>query len=280
MLLEDANPSAILETIEREGVTTIYAPPTMLYGMLGAARAGQLFPTLRHVIYSAAPMSAERIRECQRVFGNVIETAYGQVEAPQIITAMRAHELMIEENLASVGRPSSVAEVRIDGGDGTFAKPGDLGEIIVRGALLMSGYLDTPDQPQLTAPTIVDGWLRTGDIGMIDERGYLFIRGRIRELINTGGFKVYPVEVELVLARHPAVAECAVFGVVDAKWGEAVTAAVVCANKATVSEAELIAFMKEQMGSVKAPKSIRFLTQLPRNAAGKVSRADLRRSPT
>ena len=274
VLLEDPNPAAILETIEREGVTTIYAPPTMLYGMLGAARDGQRFPTLRHVIYSAAPMTPERIRECQRVFGPTIETAYGQVEAPQIITAMRAHELLRDENLASVGRPSTVARVRIDDGHGGSAPAGDTGEILVSGPLLMSGYLD---QPALTAETLVDGWLRTGDTGTIDERGYLYIRGRIKETINSGGFKVHPGEVEAVLARHPAVQECAVFGVQDERWGEAVTAAVVVVEGATVGADELVAFVKQELGSVKAPKSIRFLRELPRNAAGKVSRADLRR---
>jgi acyl-CoA synthetase (AMP-forming)/AMP-acid ligase II len=273
VLLEDPNPAAILETIEREGVTTMYAPPTMLYGMLGAVRDGQRFPSLRHVIYSAAPMTPERIRECQRVFGPVIETAYGQVEAPQIISAMRAHELLLDVNLASVGRPSRVATVRIDGGSGTSAQPGEVGEILVSGPLLMNGYLD---QPEATNATIVNGWLHTGDTGTIDARGYLFIRGRIKETINTGGFKVHPGEVEAVLARHPGVSECAVFGVSDEKWGEAVTAAVVRAPGTTTTDAQLIDWVKQQLGSVKAPKSIRFLLELPRNAAGKVSRAELR----
>lgn len=273
VLLEQATPAAILDAVERHDVTTIYAPPTMLYGMLGAVKAGQRFPTLRHVIYSAAPMTPERIRECQRVFGNVIETAYGQVEAPQIIAAMRADELMREENLASVGRASSVATIRIDDGRGGSAAAGEVGEILVAGPLVMTGYLD---QPALTSQTLTDGWLRTGDTGSIDERGYLFIRGRIKDTINTGGFKVHPGDVEAVLARHPAVQECAVFGVPDAKWGDAVTAAVVCIDGAIVDEPTLIEFVKGALGSVKAPKSIRFFDELPRNAAGKVSRADLR----
>ena len=273
VLLEHATPAAILDAVERHDVTTVYAPPTMLYGMLGAVKAGQRFPTLRHVIYSAAPMTPERIRECQRVFGNVIETAYGQVEAPQIIAAMRADELMREENLASVGRASSVATIRIDDGRGGSAAAGEVGELLVGGPLVMTGYLD---QPALTAETLTDGWLRTGDTGSIDERGYLFIRGRIKETINTGGFKVHPGDVEAVLARYPAVQECAVFGVPDAKWGEAVTAAVVCIDGAIVDASTLIEFVKQALGSVKAPKSIRFFDELPRNAAGKVSRADLR----
>lgn len=264
VLLEDPTPNAIIEAIETHGVTTIYAPPTMLYGMLGSVTQGQTFATLRHVIYSAAPMSPARIRECQRVFGPVIETAYGQVEAPQIVAAMRAREMMVEQNLASVGQPSSVATVRIDP---------NTGEIMVSGPLLMSGYLDRPD---LTADVLGDGWLRTGDVGEIDARGYLYIRGRLRELINTGGFKVYPGEVEAVLGKHPAVSECAVFGMADAKWGEAVNAAVVLERGSAVSPSELIAFVKKELGSVKAPKAVHIVEELPRNAAGKVSRAEVR----
>jgi fatty-acyl-CoA synthase len=263
VLLTDAKPRSILDAIAVHGVTTMYSPPTLLYGLIEGVE--QRIPgteSLRHVIYSAAPMSPERIRHCQRALGPCIETAYGQVEAPQIITAMRADELLRDENLTSVGRASSVATVGIADG-----------EIVVRGPLLMSGYLDRPEE---TAKAIVDGWLHTGDVGMIDERGYLFIHGRLRETINTGGFKVFPGDVENVLSRHAAVAECAVFAVEDAKWGEAVCAAVVVHAGANVSAEELIDFVKAASGSVKAPKRIWFVDHLERNAAGKVSRAAVR----
>ena len=276
VLLADTKPEAILEAIATHGVTTMYAPPTLLYSLIdhpGTPRAS--LSSLRHVIYSAAPMPPQRIRDCQRVLGPVIETAYGQVEAPQIISAMRAHELMRDENLASAGRPSSVATVRIMNPGGAVLPPGDIGEIVVAGALLMSGYLDRPEE---TARTLVDGWLHTGDLGTIDDRGYLFIRGRLREVINSGGFKVFPGDVESALARHPAVAECAVFGVADAKWGEAVNAAVVLQPGMTAAEDELIAWVKAELGSVRAPKRIRFVERLERNAAGKVSRAAVRAS--
>ena len=276
VLLEDAKTAAVLAAIAAHAVTTMYAPPTLLYALIeptNTPRAG--VQSLRHVIYSAAPMPPQRIRDCQRALGPVIETAYGQVEAPQIIAAMRAHELMIEENLASVGRPSSVATVSIMSPDGAMLGPGAVGEIVVAGPLLMSGYLDKPED---TARTIVDGWLHTGDLGMIDERGYLFIRGRLREVINSGGFKVFPGDVEASLARHPGVAECAVFGVDDAKWGEAVNAAVVLQPGMAVADDELIAWVKAELGSVKAPKRIWFLERLERNAAGKVSRAAVRAS--
>jgi fatty-acyl-CoA synthase len=231
------------------------------------------YTSMRHLIYSAAPMRPEQIRDAQRVFGPVIETAYGQVEAPQIITAMRARELEHDENLTSIGRHSPVAEVAIMGPTGDLLPNVETGEIVVRGPLVMSGYLDRSD---LTALTIVDGWLHTGDLGMMDDRGYVYIRGRLRELINTGGFKVNPGDVEAVLAKHPAIAECSVFGVPDDKWGEAVHAAVRLSDRAAVSAAELMAFVKAELGSVKAPKAVHFVGELPRNAAGKVSRAAVR----
>jgi acyl-CoA synthetase (AMP-forming)/AMP-acid ligase II len=274
VLLETAKPPAVFDAIAAHGVTTLYAPPTLLYALIehaDASRAG--LHTLRHVIYSAAPMPPQRIRDCQRALGPVIETAYGQVEAPQIIAAMRARELLVEENLTSVGRPSSVATVGIMGPDGAMLPRGEVGEIIVSGPLLMSGYLDRADE---TARTIVDGWLHTGDLGTMDERGYLFIRGRLREVINSGGFKVFPGDVEASLARHPAVAECAVFGMDDPKWGEAVNAAVVLRRR--VTSEELILWVKGELGSVKAPKRVWFVERLERNAAGKVSRAAVRAS--
>lgn len=283
VLLEDPKPANVLRAIEEHRVTTMYAPPTLIYGMVGEARArGERrdaghFATLRHLIYSAAPMRADQIREAQRVFGPVVETAYGQVEAPQIVAALRAAELEREENLASVGRPSPVATVGIMSASAELLPRGEVGEIVVQGPLVMSGYLDQPD---MTAATIIDGWLHTGDLGLIDERGYVYIRGRLREVINSGGFKVFPGDVEAVLARHPAVAECSVFGVEDEKWGEAVHAAVRLAPGALVSGPELIAFVKGELGSVKAPKAIHFVTELPRNAAGKVSRDDVRRMVT
>ena len=270
-LVEDPKPRAVLDAITAHGITTLYAPPTLIYALLAELGPGGRFrSSLRHLIYSAAPMSPKRIRDAQVAFGPVVETAYGQVEAPQIITAMRAAELVPGGYLESVGRASTVADVAIMDETGALLAPGQIGEIVVRGPLVMSGYLDRDD---LTERTLVDGWLHTGDLGAVDMLGYLYIRGRLREVINSGGFKVYPGDVESVLARHPAVAEACVFGAADAKWGEAVHAAVQLAPAAKADEAELIAFVKASLDSVKAPKRIHFVDALPRNAAGKVSRA-------
>jgi acyl-CoA synthetase (AMP-forming)/AMP-acid ligase II len=274
VLLEDPKPPRVLDAIEAYGVTTIYAPPTLIYGMQNdSSAASRNYRSLRHLIYSAAPMRADQIRSAQLLFGPVVETAYGQVEAPQIVAAMRAAELEHDENLASVGRPSSVADVRIMSPAGDLLPNGEVGEIVVRGPLVMSGYLD---RPEMTAETIVDGWLHTGDLGVIDDRGYVYIRGRLRGVINSGGFKIFPGDVEAVLAKHAAVAECSVFGVPDDKWGEAVHAAVRLVPGVLVNAAELITFTKSELGSVKAPKEIHFVAELPRNAAGKVSRVAVR----
>jgi acyl-CoA synthetase (AMP-forming)/AMP-acid ligase II len=276
VLTETAKPDVVFRAIAAHAVTTMYAPPTLLYSMIESDELARAeLRSLRHVIYSAAPMPARRIRDCQRALGPVIETAYGQVEAPQIITAMRADELLLEENLTSVGKASSVVSIGIVSADGAILPSGEVGEIVVSGPLLMTGYLDRAEE---TDRAIADGWLHTGDLGMIDDRGYLYIRGRLREVINTGGFKVYPADVEASLAKHRAVEECAVFGVPDAKWGEAVNAAVVIRSGATVQPESLIAWVKAELGSVKAPKRVWLVDHLERNAAGKVSRAAVRAS--
>jgi acyl-CoA synthetase (AMP-forming)/AMP-acid ligase II len=152
--------------------------------------------------------------------------------------------------------------------------PGEMGEIVCRGDLVMNGYLEMPEE---TAKTIVDGWLHTGDAGTVDERGYLFIKDRIRDMIISGGFNVYPTDVEAVLVQHPAVHECIVFGVPDAKWGERVEAAIQLKSGAAFDESAILAFLKERVGSVKTPKKIHVADQLPRSAVGKVLRREARR---
>ena len=151
--------------------------------------------------------------------------------------------------------------------------PGETGEICVRGDLVMKGYYKAPEK---TAETIVDGWLHTGDIGHLDADGYLHITDRKKDMIITGGFNVYPSEVEQVIWSHPAVQDCAVIGVPDQHWGEAVTAVVELNAGQRVSADELIALCKDRLGSVKAPKSVEFVDSLPRSPVGKVLKKDLR----
>jgi len=151
---------------------------------------------------------------------------------------------------------------------------GEMGEIVCRGELVMTGYLDMPEE---TAKTIVDGWLHTGDAGLLDERGYLYIKDRIRDVIISGGFNVYPSDVEAALAEHPAVRESIVFSVPDEKWGERVEAALSLEAGQSFDEQEIRAFLRERIGPVKTPKRLHVTDDLPRSAVGKVLRREARR---
>jgi fatty-acyl-CoA synthase len=273
VLLDRSTPGAIAESLERAQITTVFLAPTLIYALMAERTANAApLPHLRNLIYGAAPMPAEKIRAARELFGPVVATLYGQVEAPLTITAQRPSEFDDERNLASVGRSTGAAEVAIMNGDGRLLPAGDAGEVVVRGDLLMGGYYE---QPELTARTIVDGWLHTGDVGIIDERGFLFLKDRIKDMIISGGFNVYPAEVESVLATHSGIHECCVFGMPDDRWGEAVHAAVQRRAGDTTSEQELIRFVKERLDSVKAPKRIHFVHQLPKSAVGKVLRRAL-----
>jgi acyl-CoA synthetase (AMP-forming)/AMP-acid ligase II len=272
VLLERPKPPDILAAFGRHGVTATYLTPTMIYMLMAddAARA-VTFPALRHLIYSGAPMRPQQIRAAQSLFGACLEACYGQAEAPQIIAYMRAPDFADAANLGAAGHAGLGVEIGIMDESGALLGRGDVGEIVVRGDLVMSGYLDNPEA---TAATIIDGWLHTGDLGFVDAHGLLFIKGRLREMIISGGFNIYPGDVEGALGKHPAVHECAVFGVDDPKWGEAVHAAVELNPGRSASEKELIGHVKTLLDSVKAPKRIHIVAQLPRSAVGKVLRRE------
>ena len=156
---------------------------------------------------------------------------------------------------------------------GKLLQRGEVAEVVARGPLLMTGYWKLPEK---TAETLVDGWLHTGDRGMFDERGYLYLKDRLKDMVITGGFNVYPIDVENALGQHPAVHECAVFGIPDDKWGEAVQAAVQLRPGHEVSDSDLIAFVREQLGPVQTPKRIYFYESLPRSPVGKVLKSAVR----
>lgn len=267
-------PAELLRSFREDGITTTFMPPTLLY-MLVAEVQGQRqhLPRLRHLIYGGAPMPPEKIRVVRECFGPVLETTYGQTEAPQVVSVMRADDFADEANWRSVGRQGLLTDMAIMDPQGRLLPIGEAGEIVVRGDLIMNGYWRMPEK---TAETIVDGWLHTGDRGYVDARGYLFLKDRLREVVITGGFNVYPIDVESVLDQHPAVHESAVFGIEDDKWGEAVHAAIQLKPGAQLSAQELIAFAKEQLGSVKTPKAVHFYEDLPRSVAGKVHKVTLK----
>jgi len=204
---------------------------------------------------------------------------YGQTEAPASIAFLPPGEhfvdgrLASDERLSSVGRPNPLVRVEIMNDASAILPPGETGEICVRGDLVMKGYYKAPDK---TAETIVHGWLHTGDIGHLDADGYLHITDRKKDMIISGGFNVYPSEVEQVLWAHPAVQDCAVIGVPDVQWGEAVKAVVELNAGTQVRADELIALCKEKLGPVKAPKTVDFVDALPRSEAGKLVKRTLR----
>ena len=184
---------------------------------------------------------------------------------------MRAHEWQDPKNYSSTGHATCMTKIGIMDKSGNLLQPEQVGEIVLAGDLVMKGYYQMPDQ---TAKTIIDGWLHTGDIGLIDSRGFVFIKDRIRDVVVTGGFNVYPNDVEVVLGQHPDVTECVVFGVPDDKWGESVHAAVELSEAANCDEASLIDFVKSRLDPIKTPKRIHITGQLPRSPVGKVLRRE------
>lgn len=275
LVLAEAGAEAVRAAFRDRAGTCCFMPPTLVYMLMALPGTGRGdYPRLRRLIYGGAAMPPEKIRQVREFFGPVLGTTYGQTEAPQILTLMRPEDFEDERNWASVGRRSWFSDVEIMGPEGQLLPPGEVGEVVARGDLLMSGYWRLPGK---TAETVVDGWLHTGDRGLIDERGYLYLKDRLKDLVITGGFNVYPIDVEDALGRHPAVHECAVFGIPDDKWGEAVQAAVQLRAGANATEAELIAWVRARLGPVQTPKHVHFHASLPRSPVGKVLKAEVRR---
>lgn len=274
VVLAGAGAEAVRMAFKERGGTVCFMPPTLVYMLMalpGVCRAD--FPHLRRLIYGGAPMPPEKIREVRDFFGPVLGTTYGQTEAPQILTVMQPEDFEDARNWAAVGRTTWFSDVAIMAPDGRLLPSGEVGEVVAKGDLLMSGYWRLPEK---TAETLVDGWLHTGDRGLIDARGYLYLKDRLKDMVITGGFNVYPVDVENTLGQHPCVHECAVFGILDDKWGEAVQAAVQLRTGLQATEAELIAFVRERLGPVQTPKHIYFYATLPRSPVGKVLKTVLR----
>ncbi len=269
-----------LALIERHRVTHTFLPPTLIYLLLGNPALDTTdLTSLQCFWYGAAPMSAARLEEAITRIGPVMAQLFGQSEAPMMISTLapadhlRPDGSVATERLSSAGRPAPLVTVAIMGEGGRLLAPGERGEIVVRGSLVMAGYYKNP---AATAGASEHGWHHTGDIGYLDDDGFLFIVDRAKDMVITGGFNVYSAEVEQALMAHDAVRDCAVIGLPDEKWGERVTAVVQLWQDASVDAAELIAFVKARIGSVKTPKQIEFWPELPRSTVGKVLKADIR----
>jgi fatty-acyl-CoA synthase len=267
---------AVLEAIERHRITTTMLVPSMIYALLDHPRFEETdLSSLQTIFYGASAMSPARLQEAIRKLGPIFVQFYGQTEAPMTVCVLRKedHDVNDLARLASCGRPLPWVPVALLDDDGNEVPRGEPGELCVRGPLVMKGYWNKPEE---TAAAFEHGWLHTGDVCREDADGFFTIVDRKKDMIVSGGFNIFPREVEDVISAHPSVAVVAVIGVPDETWGEAVKAVVVPRSGETVDVDELIALVKQQKGSHHAPKSVDIVDSIPVSAVGKPDKKALR----
>ncbi|VTU14443.1 Long-chain-fatty-acid--CoA ligase [Variovorax sp. SRS16] len=265
-----------LATVARDRINSTFLVPTMIYLLIEAQRTAPVDTSaLETVIYGGSPISPARLAEAIALFGPVFMQIYSQSEAPNCATVLRKkeHQGGVAGRHASCGRPLPGITVALLDDDHHPVKRGDIGEICFRGPSIMQGYWNKPEE---TAETLRGGWLHTGDLAFEDGEGFLHIVDRRKEMIVSGGFNVYPREIEDVITAHPAISSAAVIGVPDGKWGEAVKAMIVLREGATVTAGEIMHWVREKKGAVATPKSVDFLDALPLTALGKPDKKTLR----
>jgi long-chain acyl-CoA synthetase len=259
---------------------SMFAAPTMVNRLVRhAAEAGADSSGFKTIVYGGGPMYAADIKKALSIMGNRFVQIYGQGESPMTITALSREHLSAREHpdwerrIASVGVAQALVEVRIADTNGLPLPAGDLGEVLVRGDVVMAGYWDNPEA---SAGTLRDNWLWTGDIGVLDDHGFLTLKDRSKDVIISGGTNIYPREVEEVLLKFPGVTEACVIGKPDDEWGEIVVAYIVTHPDRAIRESDLDAFCMEQIARFKRPKEYHFLQALPKNHYGKVLKTELR----
>lgn len=277
------DPLAVLEAVERHGVSDVFLVPTMLQAVINhPQRQAAELGSLKTVFYGAAPMSPTLLQEAMRVLvGCGFIQGYGMTET--CLATMLPADSFANESVRdgdpnpiwSAGKELPLTELRIAGPSGEELSVGVVGEVQLKGPSITSGYWNNPEK---TEELFMDGWLRTGDMAFRDQSGFIHIVDRLKDMIITGGENVYSTEVENVLAANEAVAQCAIVGLADEKWGERVHAAIVLKPGVTPSESDIIAYCREKMTSYKCPRSVSFLDVLPLSPAGKVLKAELRRA--
>lgn len=274
------DPAHVLGCIQEERVTNMFVAPTMLKRLVDHPDVDRFdLSSLRSVVYGGAPMLVEDLQRAIERLGPCLVQLYGQGESPMTITYLPHQDHRLDgdpdchRRLASAGIARTDVEVAIVDESGCRLDRGETGEIITRSDLVMKGYWRDPEASE---KSLRGGWLHTGDLGYLDERGYLFLMDRSHDMIISGGENIYPREIEEVLVRHPAVREVAVIGVPDREWGEAVKAVVSLVAGAEVTGQELIEFCRDHIASYKKPRSVDFLDELPRNNYGKIVKRELR----
>lgn len=271
---------AFLENVQKHRVTHTFLPPTLIYMLLEHPDLADTdLRSLQCFWYGAAPISPTRLGEAIAKIGPVMAQLFGQSEAPMMISTMAPKDhfgpdgAIATERLSSAGRPSPLVTVAIMNGKGQLLGRGERGEVVIRSSLVMAGYFKNPEA---SAEASAYGWHHTGDIGYLDEDNFLFIVDRAKDMIITGGFNVYSVEVEQALMAYPGIQDCGVIGLPDDKWGERVVAVVQPHQGAVIDEAEVMAFVKARIGSVKTPKEVVVWEDLPRSKVGKVLKNEIK----
>jgi acyl-CoA synthetase (AMP-forming)/AMP-acid ligase II len=274
------DPGLIFKTIQEYRITNMFAAPTMVKLMVDSPAVDRYdHSSLKCLNYGGGPMLVEDLKQAMEKLGPCLVQLFGQGESPMTITYLPHGDHVLYgtpeqmKRLASAGIARTDVEVKIFDPEDNELPAGEMGEIVTRSDLVMKGYWRNPEA---TAETLRNGWLHTGDLGYKDEKGYLFIMDRSKDMIISGGENIYPREIEEVIIQHPAVREVAVIGVPDPKWGEAIKAVVALVPGESATESELIAFCKDHIASYKKPKSVDFVDQLPKSNYGKVLKRELR----
>ncbi len=280
LIKKDFVPPEVIKAFNEEGVTHALLVPAMILFMLNMPGIEKVnFGSLKYIIYGASAIPLEVLRRAMQVFKCKFLQGFGQTESVAVLTQLLPEDHVLDgppekvRRLESCGRELFGTEVRIVDEKGKDCPPGVVGEIIARGDQVMKGYWK---MPEATADTLKDGWLHTGDMGTLDEEGYVYIKDRMKDMIVSGGENVYPREVEETLFSHPAVADAACIGVPSDKWGEEVKAIVVLKPDARATQEELLEFCKGKLAGYKRPRSVDFVQTLPKNPSGKVLKRELR----
>jgi acyl-CoA synthetase (AMP-forming)/AMP-acid ligase II len=277
---EDFIPDRVLRSFSEDGITHALFVPAMILFLLSMPGIEDVdFGPLERITYGASPIPAEVLKKAIETFRCDFLQAFGQTESVAVLTVLGPRDHVVggtpeqSRRLSSCGRPAFGVEIRVVDENDKDVDAGELGEIIARGPNVMKGYWK---MPEATADTLRGGWLHTGDLGTMDERGYVFIMDRLKDMIVSGGENVYPREIEEVLFTHPGVADAAVIGVPSARWGEDVKAVVVLKADASATAEELIEFCGGRLAGYKRPRTVDFLEALPKNPSGKVLKRELR----
>ena len=279
VVFDKFDPAHFLRSVQELRITHVFMVPAMINMILAQPDLERYdLSSLKALSYGAAPMAPARIIEAWERIGPILAQGYGGAETTSGVTRLtradHAHAIAQRpERLSSCGRPLGESDVRVVDAAGNEVSGDEIGEIVVRGDDVFKGYWG---EPGLTAEVLVDGWYHTGDLAKVDDEGYIYLVDRKKDMIISGGFNVYPTEVEAVLYQHPAVYEACVISIPDDRWGESVKAVIALKPGATATADELMAFCRSRLADYKMPRSVDFVTELPKNPSGKIARKVVR----